>query len=202
MAGYDLGTHLDTFHWDDWAILVLYVLAATTAVAVAVSLHRRGSLGTAGDATDERLAAWIAMAVAGTLLVLAVVKLVGLQELLLGDLRRQAKDAGWYQRRRRYQKLAVALLGIGTLAGIGALLVVRRMRRHALTVISLVGLLGYVAVRSVSYHDIDAALYRRWRYASSTLEAIGIGVVVGCVVVGRRRGRTRHEGVTAPDSGG
>ena len=96
-------------------------------------------------------------------LLLAVASSGDLSDVLTGFGREQARSAGWYDTRRGAQAVVVvtlfALWCISVLVSIYA--VPNRRRTYLPAVIGLFTLWGFVAVRLVSYHDVDTVLYSR-----------------------------------------
>jgi len=102
---------------------------------------------------------------AGLFTLLGAAKLLNLQGLLMGSLRGLAKSQDWYADRRLPQLAFVVLVGLLTLgaaaglAWMGAGKWRRELRRHLLVAAGGVLLLGFLAIRAVSLHQVDAILY-------------------------------------------
>lgn len=96
-------------------------------------------------------------------LFLAVASYGDLSDVLTGFGRDRAQSAGWYDTRRGVQAAVVvglfALWCVSVLVSIYA--VPSRRRNYLPAVIGLFTLWGFVAVRLVSYHDVDTLLYSR-----------------------------------------
>ena len=101
---------------------------------------------------------------AALLVILAISREVELSARVANVGRDLFRREGWYPDRRPVQRLAVyiiiALAGFVGLAG--SLAYLRRGRMHLIFGwLALVTLVGFLAVRAISLHYIDAALYRR-----------------------------------------
>lgn len=118
---------------------------------------------------------------------------------------RRARDRlqtdDWYQDRRRLQAAgAVLLVAVGVVVTLWVVRVVIRTRPTNLVIsLAVLALVGFVAVRSVSLHQIDALLYRRHLGSAEVntwfelvlAALVGLGCLVGSVSawVDARRGR-------------
>jgi hypothetical protein len=104
-------------------------------------------------------------------LVLAALVLVGLAAASFGDVgdiltgfgRERAHRAGWYDTRRGVQATVVlGVFAVWCISVIVSILAVPSRRRSYLpAVLGLFTVWAFVAVRLVSYHDIDTLLYSR-----------------------------------------
>jgi hypothetical protein len=130
-----------------WLTVIAYLVTAALALRVAVRLP------------GGRIRAFWAL-VAVLMLFLAVNKQLDLQSALTAAGRCIAKAQGWYNERRVVQVLFIeGLVGAAVLALLGGLYLLRR--ELAANVIALVGLVfvaGFVMVRAVGFHHVDALL--------------------------------------------
>lgn len=132
--------------------VVGYVVAAAAAVLAVAPERRR-------DPADALPGLWLAVAAA--LMALGGARVLHLGEVLADAGRDRAESGGWYDVRGPVQFLAVAAIGALWLAVIAVLWLLPRYRRFLPTAVVLSGLAGFAAVRIVSFHFVDAALYRR-----------------------------------------
>ncbi|HEX5395760.1 MAG TPA: hypothetical protein VFX74_01595, partial [Candidatus Limnocylindria bacterium] len=105
---------------------------------------------------------WCACAV--FLLILGVSREIDLANRIADEGRHIFRMEGWYPDRRPVQRAAIlAILGTSGVVGtIGcALIIWRRWPQLLLGFVAVVLLGTFLAVRTVSLHDIDALLYRR-----------------------------------------
>jgi hypothetical protein len=138
-----------------WVTVAVYVLAGSVALATyARAPFPRASYG------RERVF-WLLLGL--ILLALAVNKQLDLQSWLTAFGRCVSKEQGWYQDRRSVQAMVV----LGLIAAMLALaLALWRMMRGTLTrsgvaLLGLVFVLGFVAVRAVGFHHVDALINLR-----------------------------------------
>ncbi|MCU0910291.1 MAG: hypothetical protein MUE98_02775 [Rhodobacteraceae bacterium] len=128
-----------------------YALAAAAALAAAVlPLPRRHRL-------RERVF-WIGLALA--MVLLGLNKQLDLQTALTDITRCVAIAEGWYDRRAGLQRGAVAAVAAGALA-VAALLLIWLapiLRRTAVPALGFVLLMGFIVLRAMSFHKIDALL--------------------------------------------
>ncbi|WP_309610239.1 hypothetical protein [Sphingomonas sp.] len=120
-------------------------------------------------------------AVALLLVALGINKQLDLQSLLTTVARNLAHAQHWYDQRRTYQTLFIALL-VG-LCLITVLFLWRRTRRSSgpvrAALVGIVVLLGFIAVRAASFDHVDALLMDRiggWRL-NWLLELGGIALI-------------------------
>jgi len=81
---------------------------------------------------------------------------------ITGQGRDFAKDHGWYEERRRFQRPAVELIFGGglVLIGLGLFWFFRAVyREHPLAFIAIVYILCFIAIRTISLHQVDHILY-------------------------------------------
>lgn len=103
-------------------------------------------------------------AIAAVMFVLAASRMVELGPLISEEGREFAKDRGWYDDRREYQRLAVEGIAAGgfLLGAAGFVwLFASAARQYPLALIAVVFLVCYVLVRAISLHQVDAVLYNR-----------------------------------------
>lgn len=105
------------------------------------------------------------LAIAALLAGLALARGIHFSGWLDGLARQFLWAKGWYYDRRPYQRAIVAALLIGSFGAALALIVLRHRhglpRSLTLGCVGAVGLVAYLLVRAVSYHNIDSLLYRR-----------------------------------------
>jgi len=96
------------------------------------------------------------------LLFLAIAKLVGLQHLLGSQVRDFAREDGFYDVRRSYQRLAnYAVVGFALLVFAGGIVIwVKKWFVMILPLAAILVLLAFVAIRAISLHNVDTLLYR------------------------------------------
>ncbi len=136
--------------------------------------------GAAPEQAHGRLWRFSLLLAAILLLVLAVASYGDLSDVLTGFGRKQAYRAGWYDTRRGLQAgVVIALFATWCVSVLVSIYAVPSRRRSFLpAVIGLFTIWGFVAVRLVSYHDIDAVLYRR-HLAGARMVAFGeVGLLV------------------------
>jgi hypothetical protein len=105
---------------------------------------------------------WLALA--ASLLLLLLLKEWDVHSALTNEGRELARERGWYaQRREQLLQIVYAVLTAGVAAVFLAIVLLGRLRaRLALTVLSMGALVCFIAVRTLSLHQIDALLYRRF----------------------------------------
>lgn len=143
---------------------------------------------------------WLVLAV--LFATLGVVKPLGLQEVLADWGRKVAKDGDWYEVRRRYQFAVILLIGASAVvsaAALGWVAARKASARNLAALAPVVVLLGFLGVRAVSLHQVDAVLDAtiggiRWgRVVELTLLAATAAALV------RRSNQARRE--LEPDDG-
>lgn len=84
-------------------------------------------------------------------------------EWLVNLARDEARDDGWYDARRRLQAAVVGLMAIAWFAVVvtACVRIPERRRRYLATVLAVITLCAFVAVRVVSLHQVDSVLHRR-----------------------------------------
>jgi hypothetical protein len=103
---------------------------------------------------------WLSLS--AVLFVLSLAKLFELQHLVGVYVRDVAREDGFYDVRRAYQRFAIyVVVGICLVTFIGGLcLWARRWFVLAVPLSVIVVLLGFVTIRAISLHDVDTLLYR------------------------------------------
>jgi hypothetical protein len=157
----------------------VYFLSATLCVGAAWS-ERRGAtrIGPASFHSVGSICWWI---VASVLFVLGLNRLLDLPNVLTDGVRSLAQAHQWYELRRSYQLgmiVAIALAGvIGSLSFIW--LFRRASARYHVAVVGLWFLLAFVAIRSTSFHNVDAIIGIRFLGLKLNwiFEMVGIGLI-------------------------
>jgi hypothetical protein len=135
-----------------WGTVLVYLAAAgiSAAVALRAPFPRRSC--------HRERAFWLLLAC--VLLVLAVNKQLDLQSYLTAVGRCAAKLEGWYDSRRVVQQAVI--LGLVLLMALMATVLWRVMRgtlaRSGAALAGLVLVLGFVAIRAVGFHHVDALI--------------------------------------------
>ena len=146
---------------DALASTLLRELAYLAAACVCLAAGWRSARGP-GARDAVAMAFWVGAA--ALLLLLALSREVDLSVRVADVGRDVLRREGWYPDRRPIQTLAVYIIiaSAGLVGLTGSLLYLRRHRTHLIFGwLALVGLVGFLGVRAVSLHDIDAVLYRR-----------------------------------------
>ncbi len=104
---------------------------------------------------------WIGLA--AVLLALGLLKGFDVEQWAARQGRDVAYDQGWYEQRRGYQEMVIGVIAVlDALAFVfGFFTWARRWMFLVLPLVVLVGLVGFVSIRAISLHQIDAVLYRR-----------------------------------------
>jgi len=103
-------------------------------------------------------------AIAAIMFVLALSRLVELGPLISEEGRELAKQQGWYDERRAYQRRAVEAIAVAgsMVAAAGFIwLFAVPSRQYPLALIAVVFLVCYVLIRAISLHEVDTVLYDR-----------------------------------------
>ena len=95
------------------------------------------------------------------LLAMALVRSTGLIALVTQLLRDEARATGWYNERRPLQAAVLAAVSAGWMLTVTIAIwrVPERRRRYLPHAILVFSLICYGAIRTVSYHYVDAVLY-------------------------------------------
>jgi hypothetical protein len=107
---------------------------------------------------------WVWRGLAAGLAVLGVNKQLDLQTALTELGRLLAADEGWYDDRRRVQRLFIFGVGLAAVA-VGTVLLALARRSPPATSVALVGscaLLAFVVIRASSFHHVDVFIASRW----------------------------------------
>lgn len=132
---------------------------------------------------ESSLLALFWFALATLLLVMGLSRMFDLAATITDWGRDYARDQGWYNDRREYQRLVVeGILAAGVAFGSLALVWFFRSayRERPLAFFAIVFLMTYVLIRAVSLHQIDAVLYNRpieGVRIASLLELAGLAVL-------------------------
>lgn len=96
------------------------------------------------------------------ILALGLARVSGFADLATDIGRDQARSEGLYEARRPLQALLVAVIACGWLAvtGLAIWRVPERRRRYLPSMLVVVALLAFAAVRAISLHAVDTVLYR------------------------------------------
>jgi hypothetical protein len=156
-----------------WLTVLAYALTAFTAWQAARRAKR--APGTVGGSRGT----WLLMTLLMSLLCLN--KQLDLQSLFTDIGRVIAKNHGWYEERREYQKwFVIGVLGFSFFGG-GILLIRFRQfwQRHLLLSFGLVFLLTFIVVRAISFHHVELLLDSRIVGVKMNwfLELTGIGLI-------------------------
>ena len=139
-----------------WVRVVAYLVAATAALWAGwrERPHRR-------DNPDLWPTFWFLTA--GLLLVMGLARLGDVAGWLADLGRQEALSEGWYEGRRSYQALAIALLGFVWFVAVVVVLwrVPERRRRYLPMALVMFTIAAFAGVRMISLHQADALLYRR-----------------------------------------
>ena len=122
---------------------------------------------------------------AAIFLVMAIGRAADLGDLLTRLGRDQAYAQGWYANRRKIQAIVVVGIGAVWVITVAAALwrVPARQRRYLPAALAVLTLMCFVAVRTISLHQIDTLMYRR-SWASAQLGTVGeLALLVIAVVV-------------------
>lgn len=94
------------------------------------------------------------------LVVLALSEILDIQKLITHIARQFSKASGWYDRRGEYQqKIILLVITITFSAFIYFSILFRKIIRQKLpALVGIAFLCGYIAVRLVSFHDVDSLL--------------------------------------------
>ena len=129
--------------------------------------------------------AWPAfwLVTAAVLTAMAIGRLLNLDDLATEIGRGQATARGWYENRRRGQAVVVGAIGLFWLCAVTVALarVPERRRRYLPVAIMVLSLLCFAAVRLVSLHQVDAALYRRHIQdvrVGTAIELVGLAILI------------------------
>jgi hypothetical protein len=175
--------------------VVAYLLAGALALAAAVR-SGRGSHRGEGLVT----AFWASAGLA--LIVLAISRQIDLASHIAGVGRSVFRTEGWYGDRRPLQKLVIVLVLAGSLAvGVvgSGLLLLRDRGQLLFGFVAMTALATFLVVRAISWHDIDAVLYRR------SIEQVQINALAELVITGAAAlaatAAVLHPGRGGPPSG-
>jgi hypothetical protein len=176
-----------------WVTVAVYLLSALMAARVA-----HGGAFPVRTARRERLFwtfLWVLM------LCMAVNKQLDLQSFMTAVGRCVAKLEGWYRARRSVQQIFVLGLAFATGSlGLWLFWVMRdTLRRTAVALLGTITVFGFVVIRAVGFHDVDAVINHmigsvrmNWVLELSGLVLILIGASLH-PRASRRRARNRSQ---------
>lgn len=178
MNPFDLPTHviwrpgIGDNSWWGWATVAAYYGTALLAGLVATD-HRRRAMA------NSHVYAMVALLLFG----LAIARQVGLLRWLTEVGRAVAWQEGWYMNRWLLQR---QLVRGGLYGGVLLLLLLiwlnrRTLRHHGATLLGVSFLLSFIAIRAISYHNIDLWLARQWMgIPINTLLEMGALLWIAC----------------------
>lgn len=170
------------FHILGWALLVLYLVTMREA-------WRRIYQETSSIRPDRSTTTFWLIVLA-LLAIMFINRLFNLQALATIAVRCAAEAEGWYQMRRTLQ---VLLIGVATVVA-ALILALAFLRRRAfderVVLAGLVVLVAFVAVRSLSFHWIDA--YLRLKILGLNFNGLTEGAALLPVYLGTVRGLRRY----------
>jgi hypothetical protein len=142
-----------------WVTVALYFVAAWVCFLSARRsqvLDRRAS---SYGRWEPRL--WVLFAV--VLLALGISKQLDLQSPFTEAMRVVAREQGWYETRRQYQYAFIGAVAVFAACAAAALIAAtwRLGRALKLAALGMVFVLAFVAVRAMSFHDVDALIGTR-----------------------------------------
>jgi hypothetical protein len=167
-----------------WLTVAAYAAGALLAFQSARRAAREAALGprdshaatlTAQTKTIARF--WRALAL--LLLVLGINKQLDLQTLFTQLARDLALSQGWYEERRRYQVLFIAVVSVlGLLGTLGLAFALRKVaRRIWLALLGIGFLVSFVLIRAASFHHVDLLLREGPIRLNWVFELTGIGLI-------------------------
>ncbi len=134
---------------------ISYVAAAIACLLVGLFLEQRPGKDTRAQANF-----WLGLTT--LLLVLAAMKVIGVQDAVLHRVREFAWDDGWYSSRRPLQAKIIGAI----LVAVGIFLAIVLYKLHSLRgslgapVIAVTFLLTFILIRAISLHQVDSLIYR------------------------------------------
>lgn len=157
-----------------WGTAIAYFAAASAACGAARSGKAHG-----GRVPSRKRILWRVLAV--MLICLGFNKQLDLQSLLTATLRRSAQEGGWYDTRRQAQTVFVGVVAGGAVAiSFAAVIYVQKMHRlERLGVLGMALLLGFVAVRTATFHH---AAFQVDAHIAHLIELAGIGLIGGAAL--------------------
>jgi len=138
-----------------WLTVVVYFTTAW----LCVRAYRRLGAGHGPTGAPWQLRWWW-RGLSILLVLLGINKQLDLQTLFTEVARSAAHSQGWYEQRKAFQKVFIALLAFSAVLVSTAAMVVLRawLRRLWLGVVGLGLLMGFVTIRAVSFHHVDQML--------------------------------------------
>lgn len=178
-----------------WVTVAGYFVAAGfcfAAARAARALASKLSKASPEQARDERSLARLWGISTLAMVLLGINKQLDLQTWFTETLRDLSREQGWYENRRIYQVLFIALIGLaGVLVTSSLAYSLRRVFSRARgTIIGLALISCFVVIRAASMHHVDALLGVRFGHLkiNAILELSGILVVA----LAARRGLLRY----------
>ena len=129
---------------------------------------------------------WLLLGFALLMIALGINKQFDLQTFMTNVGRDTAEAQGWYENRRMVQIALLAVLGIGVLAlGFVVMRVRGVLRPHRMSLVGMLFLLGFVAMRASSFFKVDRLLGFEFAGVKMNwvLELGGIGIIIASVLV-------------------
>ena len=98
------------------------------------------------------------------LVLLGISELFDIQLLITHVIRQMSKAAGWYHQRGEFQKQVILYLILASFIAFFSIVILFRkvLLEKILALVAIAFLCGYIAVRLVSYHDVDALLAHKF----------------------------------------
>lgn len=138
-----------------WIITAAYFVVA----ALCCRAARREWRSDADGSHRGWLAFWPILCVA--MIALGLNKQFDLQTDLTVLGRQIARSGGWYQHRREFQILLIAVLSVGAAGILASFAWLNRQewQRHRLAMVGTVYLLTFILIRAASFHHVDTILF-------------------------------------------
>jgi hypothetical protein len=164
-----------------WLTVAAYASGALLAFQSAQRAAREAALGSHSStkAAQTKTIARFWRALALLLLVLGINKQLDLQTLFTQLARDLALAQGWYEERRRYQVLFIAVVSVlGLLGTLGLAFALRKVaRRIWLALLGIGFLVSFVLIRAASFHHVDLLLRAGPVRLNWVFELTGIGLI-------------------------
>jgi hypothetical protein len=163
-----------------WCSVLSYILALT--ITLLLGLSERRTCRISPSATSSL---WPGFWFATTILLLAMAtgRATDSGELLAEFGRAQARSEGWYRTRRTAQAWVVGAIATAWIVTVFVAIwrVPERRRRYLPTAVVVVTLVCYAGARMISFHPVDAVLYRN-DLGGARLGAVIEFAIVWCVI--------------------
>lgn len=172
---------LDAAWLRDAAYLVVGLVAAVWAVREHRSPDRR--------ARDWWPAYWWISA--AFLVAMAGARIGSLEDVVADFGRERARSGGWYDDRRNLQGTVIGAIAMAWLIGVFVAVwrVPPRRRRYLPHALGISTLMAFAAIRMVSFHYVDAVLYRRGIAGVRFVAIIELGLLAATAAVGMATAR-------------